>query len=148
MKDNLFLFMILESSKMAYATLNESQICVFCSPEVHCLVLQYDPSSPDILLSLFVPVNESICSRILSQHLSVAFFGIDNNNSLYLSLEQHPRKVVFIGMLSSSTTSRSMYYCVLTVMLLAFCMCTFNMYISICTMIAPKIKVISCSLYS
>ena len=108
-KDNLFLFMILESSKMAYVMLNESQVCVFCSPEVHCLVLQYDPSSPDILLSLFVPVNESICSGILSQHLSVVFFGIDNNNSLYLSLEKHPRKVEFIGMPSSSTTSTSMY---------------------------------------
>ena len=100
--------MISVSSKKAYATLNESQICVYCSSEVHCLVLQYDPSSPDILLSLFVPVNESICSRTLSQRFLAAFFGIHNDSS-FLSLEIHPRKVVFMGIQYLSTTSTSMY---------------------------------------
>ena len=74
----------------------ESQVCTFCSSEVDCLVLMYDCTHPDLLVSLFVPANGTNCTRVRSQLHSIAYFGINMTNGLLLG--RYPGKVNFVDM--------------------------------------------------
>ena len=80
----------------AFAKFNGSQVEIFCSPVMGCLVLVCDCLNLDILLSFYIHSNDTRVMRITTnRHYSIAFFGISNNtDSLDRPLERYPGMVM------------------------------------------------------
>ena len=89
-----------ESENLTKATadseISGSQVKIFCSPEMDCLVLIYDCLNSEILLSLYIRSNDKKVTRIKANRLySIAFFGV--NNSTDRPLERHPGRVLVVN---------------------------------------------------
>ena len=88
---------------------NSSQVEIFCSPVMDCLVLIGDCLNSDILLPLYVHSNDTkVMTITANRHYSIAFFGINNStDSLDQPLEKHPGKVMNIVTAYSEDSSEA-----------------------------------------